>query len=174
MLGTVKLDNTLLTCGQGNFNQIATRSRNRTLVTVVRDLCTTTVPPASPGVFFHLMRLAYSQWLTRCLTRTWPAPDHATVYNPQFMVKNRTKINSVKEKSVSEKPSLLFLDPKADKINLTDRWLMTREATDNTKLHGSSKLLANASWVFLPWVTVTKRSPTGKFFRLLDFLTLWI
>ena len=43
--GGVKLDNTLPTCDQGNFNQITTRSRNRTLVTVVRDTCTTTVTP---------------------------------------------------------------------------------------------------------------------------------
>ena len=46
MLGRVKLDITLLTCDQGNFNQISARSRNRTLVTVVRGTCTTTVPPA--------------------------------------------------------------------------------------------------------------------------------
>ena len=46
MLGRVKLDNTLLTCDKGNFNQITARCRNRTLVTVVRDTCTTTVPPA--------------------------------------------------------------------------------------------------------------------------------
>ena len=45
MLGTVKQDNTILTCDQGCFNQIRARSRNRTLVTVVRDTCTTTVPP---------------------------------------------------------------------------------------------------------------------------------
>ena len=43
MLGRVKLDNTLLTCDHGNFNQITARSRNRTLVTVVRDTCTTIV-----------------------------------------------------------------------------------------------------------------------------------
>ena len=45
-LGRVKLDNTLLTCDRGNFNQITARSRNQTLVTVVRDTCITTVPPA--------------------------------------------------------------------------------------------------------------------------------
>ena len=44
MLGGVKLDNTLLTCDKGNFNQITAWSRNRTLVTVVRDMCTTTGP----------------------------------------------------------------------------------------------------------------------------------
>ena len=43
MFGRVKLDNTLLTCDQGNLNQITARSRNRTLVTVVRDTCTITV-----------------------------------------------------------------------------------------------------------------------------------
>ena len=48
MLDRVKLDNTLLTCDQGNFNQITARSWNRTQVTVVRDTCTTTVPPAPP------------------------------------------------------------------------------------------------------------------------------
>ena len=46
MLGGVKLDNTLLTCDQSNFNQITARSMNQTLLTVVRDMCTTTVPPA--------------------------------------------------------------------------------------------------------------------------------
>ena len=42
MLARFKLDNTLLTCDQGNFNQITARGRNRTLVTVVRDTCTST------------------------------------------------------------------------------------------------------------------------------------
>ena len=46
MLSRVKLDNTLLTCDQGNFHQITARSRNSTLATVVRDTCTTTDPPA--------------------------------------------------------------------------------------------------------------------------------
>ena len=50
MLGRVKLDNTLLTCDKGNFNHIPAQSRNRTLVTAVRDTCTCTpsVPPAPP------------------------------------------------------------------------------------------------------------------------------
>ena len=43
-LSRVKLDNTLLTYDQGSFNQITIRSRNRTLVTVVTNTCTTTVP----------------------------------------------------------------------------------------------------------------------------------
>ena len=43
-----KLNNTLLTCDQGNFNQATARSQNRIQVTVVRDTCTTTVPPALP------------------------------------------------------------------------------------------------------------------------------
>ena len=46
MLGRVTLDNTLLTCDKGNFNQITAGSRNRILVTVVRDTCTTTLPQA--------------------------------------------------------------------------------------------------------------------------------
>ena len=46
MLGRDKVDDTFLTCDQGNFNQITARSRNRTLITVVRGTCTTTVPPA--------------------------------------------------------------------------------------------------------------------------------
>ena len=46
MLGGYKLDNILFTCEQGNLNQITARSRNPTLVTVVRDTCTTTVPLA--------------------------------------------------------------------------------------------------------------------------------
>ena len=45
MLGRVKLDNPLLTCDQGNFNQITPRSRNRTLMIVVRDTHAVTVPP---------------------------------------------------------------------------------------------------------------------------------
>ena len=49
MLGRDELDSTLLTCDQGNFNQITTRSRNRTLVTVVIGTCTTTVPPTPHG-----------------------------------------------------------------------------------------------------------------------------
>ena len=47
MLGKVKLDNTLLTCDQGNFHQITAGRQNQTPVTVVRDMCTTTVPPAT-------------------------------------------------------------------------------------------------------------------------------
>ena len=46
MVGRDKLDNTLLTSNQGNFNQITAQSQNRTLVTVVRNTCTTAVPPA--------------------------------------------------------------------------------------------------------------------------------
>ena len=49
VLGGDKLDNTLLTCHQGNFSHITPRSRNRILVTVVRDTCTTTVPPVTSG-----------------------------------------------------------------------------------------------------------------------------
>ena len=45
MFGRVKLDNTLLTCDQANFNHIIARSWNLTRVTVVKDTCTTTVPP---------------------------------------------------------------------------------------------------------------------------------
>ena len=37
---------TLLTYDQSNFNQITAWSRKKTLVTVVRDTCTTTEPPA--------------------------------------------------------------------------------------------------------------------------------
>ena len=58
MFGRVKLDNNLLTCNQGNFNQITARSRNRTLVTVVRDTCTSTVPPASRAGVGKLVRTA--------------------------------------------------------------------------------------------------------------------
>ena len=49
MLGRVKLDNTLLECDQGNFSQITAQSWDQTLVTVVRNTCTTTVPPAPPN-----------------------------------------------------------------------------------------------------------------------------
>ena len=60
MLGRVRLDNTLLTWDQGNFNQIAARSRNRILVTVARDICTATVPPAPP-------KWTYGQLFLPCL-----------------------------------------------------------------------------------------------------------
>ena len=62
MLGRVKLDNTLLTCDQGNFNQITARSRNRALVTVVRHVhyhCATSTsavegPVGGPAMFKSL------------------------------------------------------------------------------------------------------------------------
>ena len=44
MLGRVKPGNTLLTSDISNFKQITARSRNRPLVTVVRDTCTSVVP----------------------------------------------------------------------------------------------------------------------------------
>ena len=59
-----KLDNTLLTCDQVNFNEITARSRNQTLVWVARDKCTTTVSPASStffpfiGIFTVILMLA--------------------------------------------------------------------------------------------------------------------
>ena len=60
MLGRVKQDNTLLTCDQGNFSQITARSRNRTQVTVVRDVCTITVPPAprSISIVYYGLKVA--------------------------------------------------------------------------------------------------------------------
>ena len=54
MPGRVKLDNTLLTCNQGNFNQITARRQNRTLFTAVRDTCTIAVPPVPPHKHQHL------------------------------------------------------------------------------------------------------------------------
>lgn len=45
MFSTVKQDNTILTCDKGSFNQIRARGWNRTLVKLVRDSCTTTLPP---------------------------------------------------------------------------------------------------------------------------------
>ena len=51
LLYRVKQDNAFLTYDQGNFNQTTARSRNRTRVTVVKDACTTTVPPAPHQVF---------------------------------------------------------------------------------------------------------------------------
>ena len=50
MLDRVKMDNTHRTCNQGNFNQIRARSRNRTLVTVVRRRALP-VPAAPPHEF---------------------------------------------------------------------------------------------------------------------------
>ena len=48
MLRRVKLDHTLLTCDQGNFNQITARSQSKTLVTVVRDMCPAALPSVPP------------------------------------------------------------------------------------------------------------------------------
>ena len=50
MLGKDKLDNTLFTCDQGYFNQITTRSRNLTLVTMVKDTFATSVPPEASQI----------------------------------------------------------------------------------------------------------------------------
>ena len=47
MLRRVKLDNTLLTYNQGNFKQATAWIPNQTLVTEVRETCTSTVPPVS-------------------------------------------------------------------------------------------------------------------------------
>ena len=49
----VKLDNNLLTCGHGNFNQITARRWNQTLVTVVRDTCTT-ILTAAPHLYIRM------------------------------------------------------------------------------------------------------------------------
>ena len=68
MLGRDKLDNILLTCDRDNFNQITAWSRNRTLVTVVRDTCTTTVPPASQACFNRLVT-AYVRSLKANISR---------------------------------------------------------------------------------------------------------
>ena len=44
MPGRVKLDNTLLTCDQGNFNQITARSRYQKLFTEVKERYASTLP----------------------------------------------------------------------------------------------------------------------------------
>ena len=61
MLGRVKLENILLTCDQGNFNQITERSKNRTLVTVVRDKCTINVSLAPQQSAIHFCVLLIVQ-----------------------------------------------------------------------------------------------------------------
>ena len=60
MLCRVKLDNTLLICDKGNFNQITARSRNRTRITVVRDACSTIAPPAPHAVSKSKFRNVYN------------------------------------------------------------------------------------------------------------------
>ena len=47
MFDEVKLNNTLLTRDQSNFGEITAWCRSRTLITVVRHTCTTTVLPAT-------------------------------------------------------------------------------------------------------------------------------
>ena len=47
MFGKLKLDNTPLTCNQGEFNQIVAQSWNQILVTKVKDVhyhCATSTP----------------------------------------------------------------------------------------------------------------------------------
>ena len=65
MLGGVKLDSTLLTCDQGNFNQITARSWNQTLVTVVRHMhyhhCVTSTPLNLKIIYFKLIH-----WANEC------------------------------------------------------------------------------------------------------------
>ena len=48
MLAGVKLYNILLTCDKGRFHQITAWSQDQTLLTVMGDRYTTTVPPAPP------------------------------------------------------------------------------------------------------------------------------
>ena len=57
----VKLDNTLLTCDKGNFNQVTARNRNRTLVTVVGHTCTTYCATSIPAK--ESRRLLFVGWL---------------------------------------------------------------------------------------------------------------
>ena len=56
MLGTVKLENTILTCDQRNFSQIIGLSLKLKPChpAVVSDTCSTTVPPAPPGTKSNL------------------------------------------------------------------------------------------------------------------------
>ena len=53
---------TLFSHDQGNFNQITVRSTNRTLVTVVRDTCTTTVPQTPPWTVVVTKFARYFDW----------------------------------------------------------------------------------------------------------------
>ena len=68
MLGRGKLNNTLLTCDKGSFNEITAQSQNQTLVTVTRDMCTTTVPPVLLGPkilcwqITHITTVALKWW----------------------------------------------------------------------------------------------------------------
>ena len=61
MLGRVKLDNTRLTCDQGNFNHITARSRNRIQFTEVSDACDTTVPPTPHRIKLTFVFNAYQE-----------------------------------------------------------------------------------------------------------------
>ena len=57
---------------KGNFNQISARSRNRTLVTVVRDTCTTTVPlHLILKVFWNLCFRLWRAWIWFWLKHPW-------------------------------------------------------------------------------------------------------
>ena len=59
MVGRVRLDNTLLKCDKGNFNQVTARSQNQILVIVMRDMCTATVLAASqylPKLMIQLIK----------------------------------------------------------------------------------------------------------------------
>ena len=69
MLGRVKLDNTLLTCDPGNFNQRTARNRDRTMVTVVKG-GTTTVPP-TPLTAGHIISAPLCNSTLRKLSYNW-------------------------------------------------------------------------------------------------------
>ena len=78
MLGRDKFNKTLLRCGQDNFNQITAWIRGRTLVTVMRDTCTATVPPAPPDVIINSMTVG--MYLSRAILKPKPIQAHKNVF----------------------------------------------------------------------------------------------
>ena len=63
----VELDNTPLTCDQGNFNLITGQCQNQTLVTLVEDTHTTTLPPAPPPAHpSNIGKLQFTKQIKAC------------------------------------------------------------------------------------------------------------
>ena len=91
------------------FNQITTRSRNRTQVTVVRDTCTSTVPPAllvcantmnymsiwrwispfnkHPLKLNSVIRGTFKGWWLQWLSRQLPTFEISVLFNTDYLIR---------------------------------------------------------------------------------------
>ena len=82
MFGRVKLDNTLLTCDQGNFNQITARSQNQTQLTGYE---TRTLPMCHRRSSHKFERHTHYQWASNTsITSERYVHYHCTSSNPPY------------------------------------------------------------------------------------------